>query len=241
LKQGTVQAFDEYIQKVEARLDQESKGSAFLWSDHTPGRSAQLRQGQVLTESLTGKNPRAVPDGLIHDWIGAVFIPGTTLEKTLALVQDYNHHKAVYKPEVIDSKLISHNGDDFKIELRLLKKKIITVVLDTYYDVRYTRLDATRWYSRSHSTRIQEVENAGKPGERLEPPGNDHGFLWRLYTYWRFVERDGGVYMECEAVSLTRDVPAGLGWIIEPIIRQLPKESLVNALRKTRDALANGR
>jgi hypothetical protein len=137
----------------------------------------------------------------------------------------------------MDSKLISRNGNDFKIEMRLLKKKVITVVLDTYYDVHYTPVDAARWYSRSYSTRIQEVDNAGKPGERLQPAGHDHGFLWKLYTYWRFVERDGGVYVECQAVSLTRDIPTGLGWLIEPIIRQLPKESLVNTLRKTHDAL----
>jgi hypothetical protein len=102
-------------------------------------------------------------------------------------------------------------------------------------------VDPTHWYSRSYSTRIQEVENAGKSDESLKPAGKDHGFLWRLYSYWRFVERDGGVYMECQAVSLTRDIPTGLGWMIEPIIRQLPKESLVNTLRKTRDALASSR
>jgi hypothetical protein len=238
LKPQTVQAFDDYIRQVESRLDDEVKSPAFLWSDQASQRNNQLRQGQVLAESLTGKNPKAVPDGLIHDWIGAVFIPGATLERTLRLVQDYNHHKDIYKPEVLDSRLIEHTGNDFKIQLRLLKKKVITVVLDTRYDVHYVPVDNTRWYSRSYSTRIQEVDNAGRQDERLQPVGKDHGFLWRLYSYWRFVERDGGVYMECQAVSLTRDIPTGLGWMIEPIIRQLPKESLVNTLRKTRDALA---
>jgi hypothetical protein len=241
LKPRTVQAFDAYISKLEARLDQQVKSPTFLWSDQAAGRAAQVRQGQGTAESLTGKNPLAVPDGLIHDWVGAVFIPGTTLEKTIRLVEDYNHHKDVYKPEVVDSKLISRDGNDFKIELRLLKKKVITVVLDTWYDVHYVPVDASHWYSRSYSTRIQEVENSGKSDERLQPAGQDHGFLWRLYSYWRFVERDGGVYVECEAVSLTRDIPTGLGWMIEPIIRQLPRESLVNTLRKTRDALAGGR
>src|SRR5205814_7167302 len=103
--------------------------------------------------------------------------------------------KAISTPEVMASQLIIHNGNHFKIELRLLKKKVITVVLDTYYDVHYAPVDSTHWYSRSYSTRIQEVENAGKPDESLKPPGKDHGFLWKLYSYWRFVERDGGVYM----------------------------------------------
>jgi hypothetical protein len=239
LKPRTVQAFDTYIQELEARLAREVNSATFLWSDRSPQRKERAIQGEVVAESLTGKNPKPVPDGLIHDWIGAVFLPHATLEKTLELVKNYNHHKDVYKPEVIGSRLISRNGNDFKINLRLLKKKVITVVLDTYYDVHYQQLDNTRWQSRSYSTKIQELDNAGKPGERMLPPGDDHGFLWRLNSYWRFQERDGGVYVECEAVSLTRDIPTGLGWLIEPIVRQLPRESLINTLRKTREALSS--
>jgi hypothetical protein len=237
LQPRTVAAFDDYARRAETRLDELQKGSTFLWADQLPERSRQARQGQVLAESLTGKEPVSVPGALIHDWVGAVFIPGATLERVLLLVQDYDRHKDVYKPEVIGSRLVSHNGNDFKIRLRLQKKKVITVVLDTDYDIHYVPVDSTHWSSRSLSTRIQEVENAGKPSESSLPADDDHGFLWRLDSYWRFVERDGGVYVECEAVSLTRDTPRGLGWLIEPIIRDLPRESLINTLRKTREAM----
>ena len=116
--------------------------------------------------------------------------------------------------------------------MRLLKKQVITVVLDTTHDVNYLPVDGPiSWYSRSTSLRTAEVENSGKPSEHELPPGQDHGFLWNLNSYWRFVERDGGVYVECEAVSLTRNVPTGLGWLINPIIRSLPRQSLENTLR----------
>jgi len=173
----------------------------------------------------------------VHDWVGSVFLPGATLERTLAMGRDYDHHKDVYKPEVIDSRVISHTGNDFHIYLRLLKKKVITVVLNSEHEVKYTPLDKTRWRSVSRTTKIAEVEKAGKPEEREKPPGTGEGFLWRLNSYWRFEERDGGTWLECEAISLTRDVPIGLGWIVEPIIRDLPKESLANTLRSTRAAL----
>jgi hypothetical protein len=81
------------------------------------------------------------------------------------------------------------------------------------------------------------VENAGSPKEKVLPPDTGHGFLWRLSSYWRFQEREGGVYVECRAISLTRDVPFGLGWVIEPIIQNLPRESLINTLEATRRAL----
>jgi hypothetical protein len=154
------------------------------------------------------------------------------------MVQDYDHHKDVYKPDVIGSRVISRTGNDFHIYLRLLKKKVITVVLNSEHEVKYIPLDKTRWRSVSRTTKIGEVEKAGKPEEREKPPGTGEGFLWKLNSYWRFEERDGGTWLECEAISLTRDVPTGLGWIVEPIIRDLPKESLANTLRSTRAALA---
>jgi len=234
LKPRTVQAFEDYVRGTEQRLDSRHM---FLWCEESEDRLRRARQGEVIVQPTGAQAEMKVPEGLVHDWIGCAFIPGTTLERTLSLVQDYDHHKNVYSPEVIDSRLLSHNGDDFKIYLRLLKKKVITVVLDTDHDVRYYSAGPTRSKSRSYSTRIVEVENAGKNSERKPPPGTGHGFLWKLNSYWRFEERDGGVYIECQAISLTRDVPAGLGWLIEPIIRNLPRESLANTLRATRSAL----
>jgi hypothetical protein len=201
------------------------------------GEAQAVRDGKVVAQFWSGDGPAKVPHGLIHDWIGATFIPGTTIRDTLALIQDYNNHKNIYKPEVIDSRLISHHADDFQIYLRLLKKKILTVVLDTEHDVHYRSLDPTRWVCRTYTTRIAEVEDAGTSKEKVLAPDTGYGFLWRLYSYWRFQERDGGVYVECRAVSLTRDVPFGLGWVIEPIIQKLPKESLIKTLEATRQAL----
>jgi hypothetical protein len=235
LKPRTLEAFDKYIRHTEQRL---ADSKTFLWADESVDRVRRARRGEVVVAPFFTKPETPVPDGLIHDWVGTVFIPGAMLDRTLALVQDYNHHKEVYKPEVLDSRVLSHTGNDFRICLRLLKKKVITVVLDTEHEVKYTMVNATSWRSDSKSTKIAEVENAGKSGEREKPPDTGEGFLWRLNSYWRFAERDGGVWVECEAVSLTRDIPVGLGWVVEPIIRNLPKESLEHTLRATRSALA---
>lgn len=234
LKPKTVEAFDRYTQQTAARLN---PSRTFLWADESAERARRVRQGEIVVEPFTGKPDVPVSGGLIHDWVGSVFIPGATLQKTLALAQDYNRHKDIYKPEVIDSRLLSRNGNEFHILLRLLKKKVITVVLNTEHDVKYFPVDRTKWRSVSTTTKIAEVDKAGKPDEREKPPGTGEGFLWKLDTFWRFEERDGGTWVECQAISLTRDVPTGLGWIIEPIIRGLPKESLENTLRSMRAAL----
>ena len=241
LQPQTLETFAAYIRDAEAAMEPTLQGSGpFLWSDGTPERAQRVRAGQVVAQFWSGRAPVKVPHGLIHDWIGAAFIPAVNLEKTLALIQDYDHHQNIYQPEVMASRLISHHGDDFQIYLRLLKKKIITVVLDTDHDVHYRSLDPTRAVCRSYTTQIAEVENAGTPKEKVQPPDTGHGFLWRLYSYWRFQEKEGqegGVDVECRAMSLTRDVPLGLGWMIEPIIQKLPKESLIHTLEATRRAL----
>ena len=237
LDQETLKKFEVYVGDVEATMEETLRDGPFLWFDTNPQKARQIRRGQILAEFSSGRGPIRIPGGLIHDWIGGAWMPGTTVKETLALIQDYDNHLNIYGPEVMDSKLISRRGNDFKIFLRLLKKRIVTVVLDTEHTVHYRRAGRVRWTCNSRTTRIAEVEDAGKPNEQVRQPDTGHGFLWRLNSYWRFQERDGGVDAECRAISLSRDVPLGLGWIIEPIIQQLPKESLIRTLECTRQAL----
>jgi hypothetical protein len=238
LRPETLNSFKDYVRHAEEAMENTLRDErAFLWSDGDRSRARQVRVGEVLAQYWSGRGPEEVPKGLLHDWVGAAFVPGTTVEATLLLIQDYDHHQAIYRPEVLASKLMRRRGNDFEIYMRLLKKKILTVVLDTDHDVHYQQIDSTRWLCRSHTTRIAEVENAGTPKEEILPPDTGYGFLWRLYSFWRFQERDSGVYIECRAISLTRDAPLGLGWIIEPIIQKLPRESLIRTLECTRQAL----
>jgi hypothetical protein len=238
LNPSTLEAFDAYIRHAETEMEQTLHGGRpFLWCQQMRERAQDVHGGQVVAQFWSGRGPAKVPHGLIHDWIAAALIPESTIKDVFAVIQDYNNHKNTYKPEVMDSKLISRNGNDFRVYLRLLKKKIITVVLDTDHEVHYRLVDQIRWMCRSYTTRISEVENVGSPAERVLPPDTGHGFLWRLYSYWRFEECTAGVVVECRAISLTRDVPFGLGWAIEPIIDKLPKESLIDTLEATRQAL----
>jgi len=239
LNPQTLEAFDAYILKAEREMEQTLHGNApFLWSQQLPERAQKVGRGQIVAQFWSGRGPVKITRGLIHDWIAAAFIPNSNIREIFGLIQDYDNHKNIYKPEVIDSKLIRREDNDFQIYLRLLKKKIITVVLDTDHEVHYRRVDPSRWVCRSYTTRIAEVESAGSHNERILQPDTGYGFLWRLYSHWRFEESDAGGAIECRAISLTRDVPFGLGWAIEPIIQKLPKESLISTLEATRQALA---
>ena len=246
LKPQTIAAFNHYAQLAEAQIDAGlAAHKPLLWLDSLAATRREaawkdLHDGKVAIERLeTLENGKRidVPGGMIHDWIGTVFIPGATLAQTIAFEEDYDHQQPFFRPDVIRSKIIKHEGSDFVIEIRFYKKKVITTVLDTTHEVHYQTVDATHEWSRSHTTRIQEVDDAGKPGEKLEPEGNDHGYLWRMNTYWRFEEKDGGTYAECESISLTRDIPTGLGWLIGSYVNSVPRESLTFTLVNTRRAV----
>ena len=249
LKPEAAQGFDRYVRLTEKRMRADLQpGGAFLWVDALPetrreGVRAQLQRGEVVSARLTTADPTGeikTPGALIHHWVGTVFIPGTSLRQTLATVEDYDRHSRYFGPEVTKSRTLQHTGDDYKVYLRLTRKKIVTVVLDTEYAVHYEQLDGDRAQSQSYSTRIAQVEHPGESDERQVPPEKDSGYLWRLNSYWRFYESGGGVYVQCEALSLTRDIPAGLGWLISPFIESIPRESLEFMLRSTRTAVLSG-
>jgi hypothetical protein len=245
LKPETVAGFDRYVRLSEQGMAGEEQSAEFLKIDSLPAAEAgavraKLKNGEVVIEHLeTRENgrPIAVPNGLIHHWIGTVFVPGASLTQTVAFLQDYNNQTRYYAPDVERSRLMAKNGNEFKVFLRLRKHKVVTAVLDTNYDVTYRSLGADRAVCRSVSTRIAEVANPGEKNESEKPVGNDSGFMWRLNSYWRFEQRDGGTYVQLEAISLTRDIPAGLSWLVAPFVNSIPRESLEFTLQRTREGL----
>ncbi len=249
LQADTAVAFDRYVGLTEMRLNQEKNGTIpFLWVDRLLGAQrhdadARLYRGEVLVRRMeTREAGRSIdiPGGLCHHWVGTVFVPGVTLDRTLALMQAYNSYQDTYRPAVRRSTVLSRDGDRFKVALQLFMKKVVSVVLDTEYDVSYVRVSAARTQVRSVTTRIAEVQHPGTFGEQERPVGHDSGFLWRFNNYCALEERDHGTYVQCESVSLSREIPMGLGWLIGPFVTGIPREALEFTLATMRQALTAG-
>jgi hypothetical protein len=250
LKTETQAAFDRYAKLVESRNEAELKrNTSLLWIDGLPEAQrleayAELKRGEVKLqklEILDNRKPIECPGGMIHHWTGVVFIPEAKVEDVLGVLEDYDRHAVYYAPDVERSKLESRDGDHFRVFLRFRRHKVITVVLDTEHAVQYFHDAPGKAHSRSSAVRIAEVENAGKSDEREKAPGDDGGFMWRMETWWRMEQRDGGVYVQSEVASLTRDIPTGLGWMIKPFVTDIPKESLTFTLQATRKAVESHR
>jgi len=242
----TTKAFDHYVRVREIQIAEELQdGQKFFWFDQLPEPRRQkiyeqLRQGQIVIErleTLEENKQIRIPNGLVHHWVGGAFIPRATLEQTLAVVQDYDHHEIIYRPDVRHSKLLGRDGDNFQVSMQLYKKTIVTTAVNAQFDVRYFTLGGSRAYSQSHSTRIAEVKDLGKPGEHELPVGQDHGYLWRMDSYWRFYEKDGGVYIQVESIGLSRGVPAIFAWLVRPLLSRIPRETLSHLLICTRETV----
>ena len=249
LAQKTVNAFDRYVRLTEARMEGEERGNTgFLHIDRLAPAQKTTAERQARgavpfitrLETRDGGEQIDVPDGLVHHWVGVTFMPGVTVDQAVSLMQAYDRHNEVFAPAIVRSKLLGRDGDRFRFYLRFHLKKVIAVTTDTEHEGVFGRAGPGRAYSRLRSTRVAEVENAGTPGESQKPPGTGHGFLWRLNTYWRFAQSEGGTWVQCESVTLTRDIPLMLSWLIKPFVTEIPKESLTFTLSSLRRALSRG-
>ena len=229
-------AFNNYTGAVEARLAQQRRSRVDLVaSSRSEETEARLRRGDTIIEKLSPGEDDQPEGALLHDWKGTIFVRGATVADFESLMKNLSSYPQRFAPQVTRAMILSPHAtkapDHFTALMRVRQKHVITVVMDTTYDVLYGRVDAHRGFSISRSTKIAEIADAGTRKERALGPTEDHGFLWRLNTYWSYEERDGGLYMQIESVSLTRGVPPGLGWAIEPFLESVPRESLEFTLR----------
>lgn len=239
LKPETTAAYQKYIAALDtqmAALDHSQTG--FLWIDRDPARQQAVRRGEIATQKVKSL---AVPDGMIQHWIGGVFIAGATLAQVERVDQDYADYGKIYGPDVSHVKVLSHDGNHFVVSYRITKTKVLTAVMDTVHAIDYMPLGPTRMAVQSRSESVRQVEDAGKPSERELAEGEGSGFLWSMNSYWRMEERDGGVYVECEAVTLSRDVPFGLGAFVNPILQSFAEESLKKTIDAKRQAVGASR
>ena len=231
---AAVLAFNSYIGAVEARLARQHESrEAFL----APEAADRLRRRELIVERITPAAGAELPGAMLHDWRGTVFVPGATAADFERLMKDFGSYPRIYAPQVVQTKVLVQQGDHLQAVMRVRQKHVITVVMDTAYDVMFARLDSQHGYSISRSTRIAEIDAPGTAKERALSSSEEHGFLWRLNTYWSYEERDGGLYMQIESVSLTRAIPTGLRWAIGPFVASVPQESLEFTLRATSNAL----
>jgi hypothetical protein len=189
----------------------------------------------MKTTAQGGKRPK-IPAGMVHHWMGSIFVPGVELEELLGWIQRYSDHEEYFK-EVERSELLSRDGDRFEIFLRLKRDKIVKLRYNTRHRVDFKQHSPLTVFSKSATTRIAQLDKPGTASEREKPEGIDSGFLWRLNSYWRYKQVDGGVIVENETLSLSRGVPAAIRWLVAHYLDSIPREFMRNTLGSLRDGV----
>jgi putative flippase GtrA len=219
-----VAAWNRYVGEAEARIERERASTATSASAPAdpiapgePMRSACL--------SLSGLNvcdgeSLNIPSGTITRWRGSVWLPGVTLEQLLQRLQ----HPGTPPPQddVAASRVLSRTPDSLRVYIRLVRSAIVTVTYDTEHDMQFRRWGPALATARSVATRIEELG------------GDDHGFLWRLNSYWRYRQTKNGVLVELESLTLSRRVPAVVRPIAAPIVTRIARESMERTLEALR-------
>ncbi len=235
----TLGAWNEYLREVDANLQCRVRpGGSFLWTLENAERAASVRRGEIIVVPAPGTNPKKVPGGLIHHWVGAMFLPNAKLDEIVEVTRDYDHYQDYYRPSVAASKAISRNGSEDEFSMVLLNKTLFSkTALEATYISNHVRVDDCRVYSVSKSTRVQGIEGYGQRGQHLMPEGEGGSYLWKLYSIARLQQEKDGVYYEFEAIALSRDIPMGIRFLAEPIVRRVSRDSLLISLQKTGDAV----
>jgi len=248
LKAATARAFQQYVDLTEARIWGEiADPNRFLKIDALPETQeaevrSRLMKGEIFIQSMATKEdgaPIQISGGLVHHWMALEFIPAGTAEQVLQLAQNYSRYAELYKPDIQDAKILGREGQNFRIYYQLYRHAIVTVVYNAEFDVDYFTPDSSSNYSLARSVRIAEVEHPGGTDEREYPVGRDHGYLWRMNLYTRWVERDGGVYVQVEFLALSRSIPAFFAPLVNRYVHSIPREYLKRYLETTRKALSS--
>jgi hypothetical protein len=238
---ANVAAFNLYAKTVENRLAQQHTSTGgFLAYAASDARSAEarLRRGEHIVEQMTPAGGPGLEGAMLHHWRGTAFAPGATAADFERMLRDFNEYPRHFAPQVVRAKVLLRDGDRMEATMEVRQRHVIPVVLNATYEIQFGRQDARHGYSLSRSTRIEEIGGAGTGAEHALSSREEHGFLWRMNTYWSYEERDGGLYLQIESISLTRDVPGGIGWMVRPYVESIPRESMEFTLRSASNAVS---
>ena len=163
---------------------------------------------------ITNHDPRKVPQGLIHHWVGVIFIPNVSLDQVMRVLNSYDRYGDFYKSLIRKTTVIERAGDSVKLNVLAVQKTFsVTAAVDT------------------------EIANYGQPSEHAFPEARRPGYVWRALIVQRLEQRDGGVYLELETISLSRGMPVEVRWLIKPLTDELPRKMMSDILDETRAAV----
>jgi hypothetical protein len=234
--QKTLQAWDDYVRSVNASVADRVDGTRpFLWVDDSSEIQRRVQHGELV---VTNHDPRKVPQGMIHHWVGAMFVPNVTLDRVMLVLNNYGRYSEMYQPLIRKTNVLDRDGDTVELNVLAVQKAFsVTAAVETDEEIRITRPAPNRVCIKADAVRIQEISDYGQLSEHPFPEARRPGYVWRAMILQRLEQRDGGVYVELETISLSRGIPVEVRWLIKPLTDDLPRKLMLDMLNDTRSAV----
>jgi len=234
LEPRTERAYEAYSAQTLQEFRERVSEPGYLWATADPDRRRALARGEIVVAAGDQDGILEVPGGLIHHWIGAVFVPGVRIGEVAEREQQYEEYPRIHEP-ILEAEFLGRSGHTDRVRLRIEQRtRFVHAVIDTWWQRVHVYPAPDRAHVLATAERIQQVENAGTPDERRLPPGEGGGYLWRANTYLKILEADGGTYLEFQTLGLSRGFPWLLGWLAEPIVRRIGRGSVARTLDERR-------
>ncbi len=235
LKARTAEAYQQYMETVELEMAARRQGTLpYLMVSESPGNMVSLSQDLIVIRNLYENDE--TPKGIIHDWLGALFFKGISLDQALNVLMDINLHPSIFK-EVLDCEVLNQSEDSVTARIVYRIDGILTVVTDSQQESEIIRISENKAQIICRSSRINEISNYGKENEKILPEGNDRGLIWRLDSYITLEENEEGVTLECRFIQLSRDIPFGISLFLGPHLKKMLPESMESMLTSLRSYL----
>lgn len=235
-KQDALRAWDNYIGSVNTSVAERNAGRRpFLSVDESSEMLRRVQNGELV---VTKHDPRKVPQGLIHHWIGVMFVPNVSLDQVMQVLNSYDRYSDIYKPLIRKTSVIEQAGDTVKLNVLAVQKALsVTAAVETDEEIQIARPAPSRVSITANSVRIQEIADYGQPSEHAFPEDRTPGYVWRALIVDRLEQRNGGVYVELETISLSRGIPVEVRWLIKPLTDDLPRKMMTDMLDDMRSAV----
>jgi hypothetical protein len=235
-KRDALLAWEDYVGSVNTSMaERNAESRPFLWVDESSEKRRRVQNGELV---ITNHDPHKVPQGLIHHWVGVMFVPNVSLDQVMRVLNSYDRYSDIYRPLIRKALVIEQAGDTVKLNVLAVQKALsVTAAVETDEEIRIVRPTSNRVCITANSVRIQEIANYGQPNEHAFPEARRPGYVWRALIVERLEQRDGGVYVELETISLSRGIPVEVRWLIKPLTDELPRKMMSDILDQTRAAV----
>lgn len=233
---GAGNDWDHYVAAVRAQTDAECRlPAALLWVRKSEPRIRNVLSGAIVVDATEGAGHKATRDGTIHDWTGALYLPGITPGRVFSTLNATDGVPRLSGPAMIETEVVSRAPNAVRIAATSDEWTALSgYILRASYESVYVWPAPDRWWCLSRTTGVQQSA-FWRLGQTKKQLAGIDGYIRSLSCATLVAGAMNGSIIEVRALLLARSAPNLMAWLVNVIVRRLCRTVIVTTLRQTRD------